>query len=410
MKLIDNVRKALGQHQVEVHFQKVKDVWYYADGKPELVVNLKEIEDLKKAEKLNDFSEWENKRILVMHINEDGLDEWYFSKYGDEVTDEKILKRLEEGHKPPKKAFKNPFAKKQDEIDGYQRYFWINEKWYKLNPKNIETNPVELEKLDKAYEKDKQESDYHAKGIWPIRRNDNKVYYIYLDEFEKDEKQIEILEKGKTEQMHKMAKFASEMAKVRPPIETLDQLLDCISEWELYQYRKGLIPEYHGSFIVFNPEKKFEVTDNAYFASGIKETTLMSLEDEIKEIKELKEDFIHWGIPQQTHPDDKQKSIDENKKVMSEDDKKVKQEVHEKAGITLDNVMNIIGKWVDSMHEKDLWPELYASFIVMNPDKEFEFVDDKMVTFGTKESLVIGMSEHLKAIKKSKEEDGFINW
>lgn len=71
----------------------------------------------------------------------------------------------------------------------------------------------------------------------------------------------------------------------------------------------------------------------------------------------------------------------------------------------IDDIIKVINKW--SKDNKGL-VEFHGAFWRFKDDKDFEIIDDRMIAYGTKDSLKISMEELFKDIDEEK--DDFISW
>jgi hypothetical protein len=76
---------------------------------------------------------------------------------------------------------------------------------------------------------------------------------------------------------------------------------------------------------------------------------------------------------------------------------------------TLDDVMTCIDNWQKSNLKKGLYVEFHGGFYSMNPDEDFAFVEDRILAYGSEETLMMSNEELVKLIKEKKDEDGFVN-
>ena len=72
------------------------------------------------------------------------------------------------------------------------------------------------------------------------------------------------------------------------------------------------------------------------------------------------------------------------------------------------DICEVIEKWVSENHEEEKEVQFVGSFIVMDPEKDFEVIDSRIFAYGFKDILQIALDGLKEAVND--EEEDFVNW
>lgn len=75
---------------------------------------------------------------------------------------------------------------------------------------------------------------------------------------------------------------------------------------------------------------------------------------------------------------------------------------------SLDWLCDRIYEFVESNNEKGRIVEFHGAFWIIDPEKDFDVVEDRVMAYGSKEAIQISIKEQAKMIRKETED--FINW
>ena len=75
---------------------------------------------------------------------------------------------------------------------------------------------------------------------------------------------------------------------------------------------------------------------------------------------------------------------------------------------SIDYLVDCIDKWVKENEKQGRITEFFGSFWIINPEKEFDVEEDRVIAYGLKETLIMSIEEMAKMMIDEKDE--FVNW
>ena len=75
---------------------------------------------------------------------------------------------------------------------------------------------------------------------------------------------------------------------------------------------------------------------------------------------------------------------------------------------SIDYLMSCVDKWMKANEKEGKVVEFFGAFWIINPEKDFNVKDDRMIAFGLKDNLIMSIEEMAKDMIDEKEE--FISW